>query len=75
MARPTIYLLEKNPLMFYICQMCQIKTRKNKFYWESWFTNDKLTICRECAYKEVYGTKNMKKAKQKRILEEKEINQ
>ena len=54
--------------------MCGGVTRKNKFSWESWFTGDKLTICRECAYKETYGTNGMKTAKQKRLLEEKEIN-
>ena len=53
----------------------QRKTRKNSFLWKSWFTGDELVICRECAYKETYGTKNMKKAKTERILEKKEINQ
>ena len=74
MAVPTIKLLEKNPLEPYACGMCRKVSRKNKFSWESWFTGDKLLICRECAYKESYGTVNMKTAKQKRLLEEKEIN-
>ena len=74
-APPKIYLLEEKPPMFYVCQMCRETTRKNKFSWESWFTGDKLVICRECAYKESYGTKNMKKAKKERILEQKKINQ
>ena len=55
--------------------MCGKVTRKNKFSWESWFTGDKLLICRECAYRESHGTIGMKTAKQKRLLEEKEINQ
>ena len=75
MAIPKISLLEEKPLMFYVCQMCGERTRKNKFFWKSWFTDNELVICRECAYKERYGTKNMKKAKQERILEKKEINQ
>ena len=74
-APPKIYLLEKSPPIFYACQMCRETTKKNKFSWESWFTGDKLVICRECAYKESYGTKNIKKAKKERILEQKEINQ
>ena len=75
MATPIIFLLEEKPLMFYVCQMCGERTRKNKFSWKSWFTDNELVICRECAYKEKFGTKNMKKAKTERILEKKEINQ
>ena len=75
MAIPKISLLEEKPLMFYVCQMCGERTRKNKFFWKSWFTDNELVICRECAYKERFGTKKMKKAKQERILEKKEINQ
>ena len=75
MAVQTISLLEEDPIKAYKCQMCGDLTRKNKFLWKSWFTGDEIIICRECAYKEKFGTRNMKKAKQKRILEEKEINQ
>ena len=55
--------------------MCGEKTRKNKFSWESHLAKKKIIICRECAYKERFGTKKMKKAKKERILEKKEINQ
>ena len=75
MAIPKIYLLEKTPRIAYKCQMCGESTRKNKFSWKSWFTGDTLAICRECAYREKYGTKKIKKAKKERMLEEKEINQ
>ena len=75
MAVPTIKLLEKTPLEPYECGMCRKVSRKNKFSWKSWFTDDKLLICRECAYRETYGTIGMKTAKQKRLLEKKEINQ
>tara|TARA_Y100000310_G_C20080281_1_gene533494 strand:+ start:257 stop:484 length:228 start_codon:yes stop_codon:yes gene_type:complete len=75
MAVPKISLLEENPLMFYVCQMCGERTRKNKFFWKSWFSDREIVICRECAYKEKFGTKNMKKAKIERKLEQKEINQ
>jgi len=55
--------------------MCGERTMRNKFVWESRLTGTKINICRECAYKERFGTKNMKQAKKERILEEKEINQ
>jgi len=74
MAGALIVLLKEKPLEPYECGMCRKVSRKNKFLWESWFTDDELLICRECAYKESYGTVNMKTAKQKRLLEEKEIN-
>ena len=60
MAVPSIKLLKKNPLEPYACEMCREVSRRNKF--------------RECAYRETYGTIGMKTAKQKRLLEEKEIN-
>ena len=75
MAVPKISLLEEKPLISYSCQMCGERTRKNKFSWKSWFTGMEIVICRECAYKEKFGTKKIKQAKKKRILEQKEINQ
>ena len=75
MAVPKISLLEEKPKMVYKCQMCKAVTRKGKFLWKSWFTDSELEICRECAYKEQFGTKKMLKAKRERILEKKEINQ
>ena len=75
MAVSIIKLLEEKPLEPYGCGMCGKVSRKNKFLWKSWFTDDKLLICRECAYRETYGIIGMKTAKQKRLLEEKEINQ
>ena len=75
MATFPVTLLEKKPLDPYVCGMCGKVSKKSKFLWKSWFTDDELLICRECAYKESYGTTGMKKAKEKRLLEEKEINQ
>lgn len=74
MAGALIKLLKEKPLEPYACGMCGNVSKKNKFLWESWFTDDELLICRECAYRESYGIVNMKTAKQKRLLEEKEIN-
>ena len=75
MGTPFITLLKEKPFEPYECDMCGKVSKKNKFSWKSMFTSDKLLICRECAYRESYGTVNMKTAKQKRLLEEKEINQ
>tara|TARA_R100001082_G_C4280432_1_gene123652 strand:+ start:290 stop:529 length:240 start_codon:yes stop_codon:yes gene_type:complete len=73
-APPKISLLKMNPGTTYECQICGEKTRKNKFLWRSWFTGIKINICRDCAYKEVFGTKNIKKAKAKGLLEKKSTN-
>ena len=62
------------PRYKYECDMCGEITRKNKFSWESYFSGRKITICRECAYKERYGTVKSKIAKKERILEQKETN-
>jgi len=74
MATPKISLLEEKPRIGYKCQMCLETTRKNKFTWKSWFTGKEIIICRECAYKEKFGTKNINKNKKQRILEKKQIN-
>jgi len=56
--------------------MCRDVSRKSKFSWTSYFTGQELFICRECAYREKFGTKGMKQAKKKRLLEQKkETNQ
>ena len=73
-APPLISLLEKKPLMFYKCEMCGVSSKKNKFSWKSWFTGVEIIICRDCAYKERYGTKNMKKARKEELLEKKSTN-
>ena len=75
MAVPVIKLHQEKPLEPYACGMCRDVSRKNKFLWKSYFTEKELFICRECAYKETFGTTKMNKAKSKRILEEKETNQ
>ena len=40
-----------------------------------WFGDSELAICRECAYREKFGTRKNKQAKKERILEKKEISQ
>ena len=74
MAVPVTKLLQEKPSEIYKCNMCGEVTRKNKFSWESWFTKEKIMICRECAYKEKFGSKKVKKAKKERLLEEKSTN-
>ena len=75
MARPKISLLEEKPKIPHKCKMCGTTTKKNKFTWESRLTGSKIEICRDCAYKERFGTKNMIQAKKDRILEKKEVDQ
>ena len=67
MGTPKKSLLKEKPLQVYRCQMCGQNSRKNSFSWKSWFTGNKLIICRDCAYKERYGSKNMKKAKKENL--------
>ena len=69
MGLTIIALQKEKPLHPYVCDMCGVATRKNKFFWKSWFTGDELNICRECAYRERYGTKGMIKAKKEKSLE------
>ena len=69
MGLTIIALQKEKPLHPYVCDMCGVATRKNKFFWKSWFTGDELNICRECAYRERYGTKGMIKAKKEKLLE------
>lgn len=71
MAVPIISLLEEKPSQMYRCEMCGAATRKSKFSFTSYFTRDTIIICRECAYREKFGTKKMNKAKKERILEKK----
>ena len=75
MSIPNITLLKEKPFEPYECNMCGKVSRKNKFLWKSWFTGDEINICRDCAYKESYGTKGIKHAKEKRLLEEIETYQ
>ena len=66
----TIITLQKEkPLHPYACGICKKTTRKNKFFWKSWFTGDEVSICRACAYREKFGTKGMPKAKKENLLE------
>ena len=69
MGLTIIALQKEKPLHPYVCDMCGVATRKNKFFWKSYFTGKELNICRECAYREKYGTKGMIKAKKEQLLE------
>ena len=69
MSITIIALQEEKPFHPYVCDICKTRTRKNKFFWKSYFTGDELDICRDCAYREKYGTKGMIKAKKEQLLE------
>ena len=71
MAVPVIKIHQERPSEPYKCGMCRDVSKRNKFLWRSYFTENELFICRECAYKEKYGTKGMKQAKKERLLEQK----
>ena len=71
MALQGIKIHQDQPSEPYKCGMCQDVSRRNKFLWRSYLTGNELFICRECAYKETYGTKGMKQAKKERLLEQK----
>ena len=71
MAVQGIKIHQEQPSEPYKCGMCRDVSKRNKFLWRSYFTENELFICRECAYKETYGTKGMKQAKKERLLEQK----
>ena len=70
MRSQRISLLEKKPKNPYRCQRCTEYTKRNKFLWPSWFGDDTFIICRDCAYKESFGTKNIVQAKRENRLEQ-----
>ena len=75
MAVPTIKLHQEKPSKAYECDMCRDVSRKNKFTCESYYTKEQIFICRECAYRERYGTKKIKQAKKERLLEQEKTKQ
>ena len=54
----------------YECEMCK-KTfiKKPRYRWTGIITKQELYICRDCAYREAYGTKNRPQAKKEKWIE------
>lgn len=65
--------IRKKPLGVYRCQRCGENTKKSKFIWKSWFSNHESIICRECAYKESFGTKILNKQRKNEYLKRKAL--
>ena len=55
----------------YECEMCKKKfIKKPRYKWAGIITKKELYICKDCAYREAYGSKNKAKAKKGRWLED-----
>tara|TARA_Y100000310_G_scaffold312002_1_gene358882 strand:- start:43 stop:252 length:210 start_codon:yes stop_codon:yes gene_type:complete len=54
----------------YKCGMCRENfIKKPRYRWTGIITKEELYICRNCAYREAYGSKNRSKAKREKLLE------
>ena len=52
------------------CGRCKKQfVKKPRYLWTGLITKQELYICKDCAYKESYGTKNSSKAKKEKWLE------
>ena len=55
---------------YFECGRCKKKfIKKPRYLWTGIITKQELYICRDCAYKEKYGTRNVAKAKKEKWLE------
>ena len=62
--------MENKVLPHFICGRCKKQiVNKPRYRWIGIITNQELYICRDCAYKETYGTKNASKAKKEKWIE------
>ena len=59
---------KKHP--YYECEMCSSKgIKKPRYRWTGLITKQELYICRDCACREAYGSRNSSKAKKEKWLE------
>jgi len=62
--------IENSNHPYYECEMCKKKfIKKPRYKWTGIITGEEIYICRDCAYKEAYGSKNKNKAKKEKRLE------
>ena len=62
--------LETKKHRYYKCGSCdRFKVGKPRFKWIGTMNDSKLLICRDCAYREAYGTKFRSRAKKEKWLE------
>ena len=56
------------------CEMCGKTLYSLWFLWVGMLTETEVRVCRDCAYKEEYGSKNANKNKKNKVLEKTLIN-
>ena len=62
--------IENETYPYFECGRCKKKfIKKQRYLWIGLITKQELYICRDCAYKEAYGTRNNSKAKKEKWLE------
>ena len=49
--------------------MCGKSANSLRYQWVGMLTGDKLTVCRECAYRESFGTKTYRRMKKEKVLD------
>ncbi len=55
---------------YFECGRCKQRIiEKPRYLWTGMITKDETYICRDCAYKEAYGSKNSRKAKKEKLLD------
>ena len=55
---------------YFECGMCKNKSiKKPRYRWTGMITKQEIYICRDCAYREAYGSKNKAKGKKENRLE------
>ena len=56
---------------YFECGRCKERIiEKPRYLWTGMITKDETYICRDCAYREAYGSKNSRKAKKEKLLDE-----
>ena len=56
------------------CEMCGGVSHSHQYKLHLMLTEKDMLVCGKCAYRETYGTKNMKKAMKEGLIEEEKTN-
>lgn len=51
------------------CPMCGNSANSLRYQWTGMLTGDKLIVCRDCAYRESFGTKTFRRMKKEKVLD------
>ena len=57
------------------CEMCGKSALTYQYKLPMMLTDKVMTVCGNCAYRETYGTRNMKKAMKEGLIEEEKTNE